>query len=359
MAVQPGKYEEVGEIGTGAYGTVYKAKDLLNNNRYVALKRVRITNTTEEGLPVSTLREIALLKQVNKIGHKNIVSLLDVFHTPHNAMQREIWLTLVFEHVEQDLTTFLENCPPPGLSPWTIKSIMHQMLEGIDFLHTHRVVHRDLKPQNILITNDGRLKIADFGLARIYGFSMLLTSVVVTLWYRSPEVLLHSEYATPVDMWSIGCIFAELFNRRPLFEGKNECNQLHKIFWIIGSPPEDDWPEYCSLPWGQFMGYIHVPLKNLIPELCSEGEDLLKKLIKYNPHDRIKARVALNHPYFQDFAEVTENKENCNGETYHSGYHTKETNGDMTALKDSTNDDSSRKLRCSNEADCNNDPKHP
>nr|XP_037851451.1 cyclin-dependent kinase 4-like [Chlorocebus sabaeus] len=126
---------------------------------------------------------------------------------------------------------------------------MHQFLRGLDFLHANCIVHRDLKPENILVTSGGTVKLADFGLARIYSYQMALTPVVVTLWYRAPKVLLQSTYATPVDMWSVGCIFAEMFCRKPLFCGNSEADQLGKIFDLIGLPPEDDWPRDVSLPF--------------------------------------------------------------------------------------------------------------
>jgi len=114
--------------------------------------------------------------------------------------------------------------------PYKLQEIMHQVLCGVDFLHTHRVIHRDLKPQNLLVTSTGSIKLADFGLAKTYDFEMRLTSVVVTLWYRSPEVLLGLPYATPVDIWSCGCIMAELFKLSPLFNGSSEGDQLDRIF---------------------------------------------------------------------------------------------------------------------------------
>uniref|UniRef100_A0A8B9BUN2 Cyclin-dependent kinase 4 n=1 Tax=Anser brachyrhynchus TaxID=132585 RepID=A0A8B9BUN2_9AVES len=121
--------------------------------------------------------------------------------------ERETKVTLVFEHVDQDLKTYLDKAPAPGLPLDTIKDLMRQFLRGLDFLHSNCIVHRDLKPENILVTSSGQVKLADFGLARIYSCQMALTPVVVTLWYRAPEVLLQSTYATPVDMWSVGCIF--------------------------------------------------------------------------------------------------------------------------------------------------------
>lgn len=303
------KYQEIAEIGNGAYGTVYKARDLQNEGRFVALKRVRIVNS-EEGMPLSTIREIALLKQIDNFCHENIVRLLDVFHTTSPSRQ-ETHLSLVFEHIEQDLNAYLENCPQPGLPEWKIKDVTHQLLNGIDFLHSHRIVHRDLKPQNILISRTGQVKIADFGLARIYRDAMALTSVVVTLWYRAPEVLLHSSYATAVDIWSIGCIMAELYNRKPLFEGKSDVDQLHKIFSVIGTPPQTDWPMSVSLPRSSFRGYAPFSLAELIPEMCKNGVLLLKKMLAFSPQKRISAIEALQDEYFEEFHDI--DKENTRG----------------------------------------------
>ncbi|GAA6103432.1 cyclin-dependent kinase 6 [Tachysurus ichikawai] len=171
------QYEPVAEIGEGAYGKVYKARDL-KNGRFVALKRVRV-QTEEEGMPLSTIREVAVLRQLESFEHPNVVRLFDVCTV--SRTDRETKLTLVFEHVDQDLTTYLEKAPDPGVPPETIKDMMYQLLQGLDFLHSHRVVHRDLKPQNILVTSGGQIKLADFGLARIYSFQMALTSVELFL----------------------------------------------------------------------------------------------------------------------------------------------------------------------------------
>ncbi|XP_042332974.1 cyclin-dependent kinase 6 isoform X1 [Sceloporus undulatus] len=227
MALPDQQYECVAEIGEGAYGKVFKARDLKNGGRFVALKRVRV-QTSEEGMPLSTIREVAVLRHLETFEHPNVVRLFDVCTV--SRTERETKLTLVFEHVDQDLTTYLNKVPEPGVPSETIKDMMFQLLRGLDFLHSHRVVHRDLKPQNILVTSNGQIKLADFGLARIYSFQMALTSVVVTLWYRAPEVLLQSSYATPVDLWSVGCIFAEMFRRKALFRGNSDVDQLGKIF---------------------------------------------------------------------------------------------------------------------------------
>ena len=167
-----------------------------------------------------------------------------------------------------------------------------------------------------MITKEGKVKIADFGLARIYGLSTTLTSVVVTLWYRSPEVLLHSKYSYSVDMWSVGCIFAELFLKKPLFMGNSDVDQLYKIFEILGLPNESDWPESSVIPLKSFynntnfsqgsLNYLH----KLIPNLNELGFNLLKRLLDYNINTRITAKDALIHPFFKQ--NLTENNENNN-----------------------------------------------
>ncbi|NWS78868.1 CDK4 kinase, partial [Crotophaga sulcirostris] len=189
------RYEPVARIGGGAYGTVLKARDR-RSGRFVALKSVRVA-AGEQGLPLSTVREVALLRRLGHFEHPNIVRLMDVCATAR--AENETKVTLVFEHVDQDLKTYLEKAPAPGLPPDTIKDLMRQFLCGLDFLHSNCIVHRDLKPENILVTSSGQVKLADFGLARIYSCQMALTPVVVTLWYRAPEVLLQAPYATPVD----------------------------------------------------------------------------------------------------------------------------------------------------------------
>ena len=146
----------------------------------------------------------------------------------------------------------------------------------MDFLHSHRIVHRDLKPQNLLVTKEDVVKLTDFGLARIYEFYTLLTSVVVTLWYRSPEVLMGLSYATPVDIWSCGCIFAELFLRKPLFPGGYEMDQLSKIFDVIGTPGEEEWPESAALTRTNFKSCPAKTWNEIVPEMDSQAQDLIQ-----------------------------------------------------------------------------------
>jgi len=293
----PDHYEEINVIGNGAYGTVYKARDTLSD-KIVAIKKVKLA-LTEDGVPMSVLREISLLKQLGKSNHPNIVRLLDICHG--QRMDREMVLYLVFEHVDQDLNLYIEKCPPPGLAPERIKDIMWQILSGVDFLHSHRIVHRDLKPQNILVSREGQVKLADFGLARIYDFSSLLTTVVVTLWYRSPEILLGTTYATPVDIWSCGCILAELVLRKPLFPGQYEIDQLGKIFGVLGTPSEAEWPKDSSVVREAFSPRNCRGLDSLFPDIEPQALDLLKKMMVFSSDQRISASKALLHPYFSDY----------------------------------------------------------
>jgi len=291
------QYRELNAIGTGAYGTVYKAEDL-KNNEIVAMKKVRIA-LTEDGVPMSVLREISLLRHLGKYNHPNIVRLVDICHGPR--YEREMVLYLVFEHVDQDLNAYLERCPPPGLGAEKIKDLMWQILCGVDFLHSHRIVHRDIKPQNILLSNDGTLKLADFGLARIYDFNALLTSTVVTLWYRAPEVLLGTTYATPVDMWSVGCIFAELFTRKPLFPGQYEVDQLAKIFEMLGTPSEAEWPDDSAVLRNNFVYARPRSVVDIVPEIDPLAKDLIEGMLTFDPKKRITAHEALAHPYFSEY----------------------------------------------------------
>ncbi|XP_069067758.1 cyclin-dependent kinase 6 isoform X3 [Pleurodeles waltl] len=317
------QYECVAEIGEGAYGKVFKARDLKNGGRFVALKQVRV-QTGEEGMPLSTIREVAVLRHLETFEHPNIVRLFDVCTV--SRTDRETKLTLVFEHVDQDLTTYLEKVPEPGVPAETIKDMMFQLLQGLDFLHSHRVVHRDLKPQNILVTSSGQIKLADFGLARIYSFQMALTSVVVTLWYRAPEVLLQSSYATPVDLWSVGCIFAEMFRRKPLFQGNSDVDQLGKIFEILGTAEEEDWPSEVALPRNAFAPRSPQVMDKFVPDIDEVGIDLLLKCLTFNPSKRISAYCALSHIYFSDLQKCKENLElhlsgqQDSSETQTSGY---------------------------------------
>jgi len=294
------RFRRLEKLGEGTYGVVYKARDV-QTGETVALKKIRL-DAEEGGIPSTAMREISLLKQLQ---HPNIVRLYDVILTDQK-------LTLVFEFLDQDLKKYIDSFGDSGLDAPTTKSFLWQLLKGINHCHENRVLHRDLKPQNLLINRDGELKLADFGLARSFGIPVRsYTHEVVTLWYRSPEVLLGSrQYSTPIDLWSVGCIFAEIASGRPLFPGSNEKDQLLKIFKVLGTPTIDDWPGMTELPQYQpnYTVYKCQDLGKTIP-LTRTALDLLKAFLQYNPEKRITAEKAIEHPYFkQDQNAATDTK---------------------------------------------------
>jgi len=287
------RYSKLEKIGEGTYGVVYKARDRVSQEVF-ALKKIRL-DAEDEGVPSTAIREISLLKELQ---HQNIVRLKDVVHS-------EKKLHLVFEFLEHDLKKHMDQQQATGgLTVMQVKSFLYQMLRGIAFCHSHRVLHRDLKPQNLLIDRDRNLKLADFGLARAFGIPVrTYTHEVVTLWYRAPEILLGSKhYATPVDIWSVGCIFAEMVNGRPLFPGDSEIDELFRVFRNLGTPNEEVWPGVSNLPdfKATFPQWRARPISECCPSLQADGLDLLSKMLQYEPSKRISAKAALSHPYFED-----------------------------------------------------------
>eukprot|EP00359_Climacostomum_virens_P011366 CAMPEP_0204916934 /NCGR_PEP_ID=MMETSP1397-20131031/14638_1 /ASSEMBLY_ACC=CAM_ASM_000891 /TAXON_ID=49980 /ORGANISM="Climacostomum Climacostomum virens, Strain Stock W-24" /LENGTH=302 /DNA_ID=CAMNT_0052089621 /DNA_START=730 /DNA_END=1638 /DNA_ORIENTATION=- len=285
------RYKRIEKIGTGTYGVVYKAVDNMTGN-VVALKKI-LLDTEQEGIPSTAIREICLLRELRS---PRIVTLLDVI----SAEQK---LYLVFEYLNQDLKQYLDGFAP-GSSPTLpqIKKFMHQLIEGVRYLHSKRILHRDLKPQNILIDGDGNIKIADFGLARAYQIPLRpYTHEVITLWYRPPEILLGTlEYSSAIDMWSLGTIFVELITKAPLFPGDSEIDQLYRMFRTLGTPTEQMWPGVSKLRDYKktFPNWAPTSLSTIVPGLDIQGLDLLEKMLTYNPADRISAKEALLHPFF-------------------------------------------------------------
>jgi len=287
------RYEIKGKLGEGTYGEVYQALDI-QTGRTIALKKMRLLEADDEGVPATALREVSLLKELSNCS--NIVSLLDVIHSNST-------LYLVFEFLDQDLKRYVEQCSGP-LPMGLVKAYLYQILRGIAYCHSRRVLHRDLKLANLLIDRNGALKLADFGLGRAFGIPVgVYTHEVVTLWYRAPEILLgQKRYSTPVDMWSVGCIFAELVTKRPLFAGDCEIDQLFRIFRTLGTPSEEIWPGVTMLPDFKptFPQCKPQPLSSVITQLDPLGLDLLSKMLRYAPGERISAKEAMKHPFFDD-----------------------------------------------------------
>nr|AAC06329.1 Cdc2 cyclin-dependent kinase [Pneumocystis carinii] len=291
------QYQRLEKIGEGTYGVVYKAKDL-ESGTIVALKKIRL-EAEDEGVPSTAIREISLLKEMH---NDNVVRLLNIIH-------QESRLYLVFEFLDLDLKKYMNSIPKDMmLGAEMIKKFMSQLVSGVKYCHSHRILHRDLKPQNLLIDREGNLKLADFGLARAFGVPLRgYTHEVVTLWYRAPEVLLGGrQYATALDIWSIGCIFAEMATKKPLFPGDSEIDEIFRIFRILGTPDENSWPGITSYPdfKATFPKWSPKNLGELITELDSDGIDLLQKCLRYYPAERISAKKALDHPYFDDFINI-------------------------------------------------------
>ncbi len=291
-------YERIAAIGKGTYGVVYKARHTPTNN-IVALKRVALHHEAAEGFPLTALREIAALRRLSP--HPNIAQLHEVAVGSNRAN-----VFLVFEYASIDLAAYVESASEP-FTLSQVKSLMQQLLTALQHAHKNWVIHRDIKMSNLLY-HKGVLKLADFGLARSFGSpSRDLTPGVVTLWYRSPEVLLGSQkYGTSSDLWSAGCIFAELLMGRPLFPGSTEPEQWRQLVNVLGSPSEQDWPGWAQLPRAEaVMGKSnqadalqHDILGAALPGVPADALDLLYGLLRWNPAARPTAHEALQHAFF-------------------------------------------------------------
>ncbi|EDV52558.2 serine/threonine-protein kinase PITSLRE isoform X1 [Drosophila erecta] len=297
------EFQCLNRIEEGTYGVVYRAKDK-RTNEIVALKRLKMEKE-KEGFPITSLREINTLL---KGQHPNIVTVREI--VVGSNMDK---IFIVMDYVEHDLKSLMETMKNRKQSffPGEVKCLTQQLLLAVAHLHDNWILHRDLKTSNLLLSHKGILKVGDFGLAREYGSPIKkYTSLVVTLWYRAPELLLCSPvYSTPIDVWSVGCIFAEFLQMLPLFPGKSEIDELNRIFKELGTPNEKIWPGYTELPAvknmlsqnSQFTEYPVSQLRKHFQEKTSEmGLSLMQGLLTYDPKQRLSADAALKHGFFKE-----------------------------------------------------------
>ncbi|KIM82969.1 hypothetical protein PILCRDRAFT_447116 [Piloderma croceum F 1598] len=282
------KWTKDQKVGEGTYAVVYRGREV-STGRKVAIKKIKVSQF-KDGLDMSAIREVKYLRELQ---HQNVIELLDVFSSKTN-------LNLVLEFLDTDLEMIIKDRTLVFL-PADIKSWMAMTFRGLEYCHRNFILHRDLKPNNLLVASDGQLKLADFGLARDFadpGYKM--TCQVITRWYRPPELLFGSRYySAAVDIWSVGCIFAELMLRTPYLPGESDMDQLKTTFRALGTPTEEEWPGHTKLPdyvpVGQFP---KTPLRDLFTAASADTLNLLSKCLVYEPRKRIGAKEALNHPYF-------------------------------------------------------------
>ncbi|KFD46618.1 hypothetical protein M513_12517 [Trichuris suis] len=281
-------------IEEGTYGVVYRALEK-RTGEVVALKRLKMEKE-KDGFPITALREVNML--LKSRSHPNIVNVREI--VVGSNMDK---IYLVMEYVEHDLKSLMDSMKQPFLVG-EVKTLMYQLLSGIHHLHDNWILHRDLKTSNLLLSHRGILKIGDFGLAREYGSPLKpYTPVVVTLWYRAPELLLGvKEYSTAIDLWSVGCIFAELLTLKPLFPGRTEVEQLNRFFKMLGTPNEETWPGYSELPVLKRTHFVECPFNQLRKHfgatLSDTGFQLLSRFLTYYPKARISALEASRHSWF-------------------------------------------------------------
>ncbi|KAG0646472.1 CTD kinase subunit alpha [Hyphodiscus hymeniophilus] len=280
-------------VGSGTYGKVFKAINVYTKN-LVALKKIRMEGE-RDGFPVTAVREIKLLQSLK---HPTIVNLQEVMVEKNDCF-------MVFEYLSHDLTGLL-NHPTFKLEPAHKKDLAKQLFEGLDYLHRRGVLHRDIKAANILVSNQGQLKLADFGLARFYAKRRQLdyTNRVITIWYRSPELLLgETQYGPAVDIWSAACVLVEIFTRHAIFPGDGgEISQLEKVYAILGTPNKQQWPGLVDMAWFELLRPT-ARRPNVFEEKYKErvtpaAYELLVNMFQYDPDKRPSASDVLEHPYF-------------------------------------------------------------
>lgn len=280
-------YEKIEKIGEGTYGAVYKAK-CRESGRLMALKKLKL-ESEKEGFPITSIREtITLLKGK----HENVIDVREiVFGT------RLDQIYIVMEYMDRDLKSLMQDMKRP-FKIAEVKLLMKQLISAVAHLHNNWILHRDLKTSNLLI-NKGILKVGDFGLAREFGSPLKhYTSKVVTLWYRAPELLLQTgKYSTPIDIWSIGCIFGELLTMKPLFPGQSEIQQIQLIFEALGSPNEKLWPDYEKVRLANRIKLPFYKFNMLLEKLEDKkflsriGFDFWNRLLAYDPGVNVKSGI--------------------------------------------------------------------
>eukprot|EP00298_Acanthocystis_sp_HF-20_P010487 c18882_g1_i1.p1 GENE.c18882_g1_i1~~c18882_g1_i1.p1 ORF type:complete len:372 (+),score=118.14 c18882_g1_i1:132-1247(+) len=306
------KYDTQKKLGKGAYGIVWRAVDK-KTGKIVALKKIfdAFCNVTDAQ---RTFREIMFLLAIGENGgHENIVKLLNV-HKAENDQD----IYLVFEFMETDLHAVIKS---NILEEVHKQYVIYQLLKALKYLHSAGILHRDMKPSNLLLNSECLMKVADFGLARSISSlhqdniaSPVLTDYVATRWYRAPEILLGSNrYSEAVDMWSVGCILGELLVGTPLFQGSSTMDQLTKILTVLPKPTKEDIESVHSSFASSMLDAVDIKsrkeIKSLFKSISPDALDLVQKLLHFNPSKRLSAAQALKHPYVSQFhdeaSEVT------------------------------------------------------
>ncbi|ORY06303.1 Pkinase-domain-containing protein [Basidiobolus meristosporus CBS 931.73] len=299
------KYQLIRDLGQGAYGVVCSAKNI-ETGEELAIKKV--TKVFEKNiLAKRALRELKLLRHFN--GHENITSIYDMEISNPDTFT-EIYL--VEELMEADLHQIIRS--GQVLTDAHYQYFVYQILRGLKYIHSANVLHRDLKPGNLLVNADCELKICDFGLARGFSDSPesnagFMTEYVATRWYRAPEIMLSFQsYTKAIDMWSVGCIFAELLGGKPLFKGRDYVDQLNQILGILGTPDDTTLRRIGSERAQMYIRSLpkmpRIPFSQLYPHATPMAIDLLEKLLDFDPSTRITVEDALAHPYLQAYHDV-------------------------------------------------------